>query len=103
MTTNPVENPTRQGYVRSLDGKRQITLEEFDRMADEGSDEIDEFLDWSQATRPGLQPQPVHFAWPAWMVAALDHAASKEDVTPEALVQRWVAEKLEAANSSVVS
>jgi predicted HicB family RNase H-like nuclease len=36
------------GTITSLDGKRTISLEEFDRLFDEGSDEIDVFLDWSK-------------------------------------------------------
>lgn len=42
--------------VVSIDGKRKITVEEFDRIADSGSDEIDEFLDWSKAKRGGARP-----------------------------------------------
>ncbi|MEZ5277081.1 MAG: hypothetical protein R3F07_11925 [Opitutaceae bacterium] len=45
-----------KGTVRSLDGKRTVSLEEFDRIADSGSDEIDEFLDWSKAKRGGARP-----------------------------------------------
>ena len=42
--------------VTSIDGKRTISLEEFDRIADSGSDEIDQFLDWSKARRGGARP-----------------------------------------------
>ena len=45
-----------KGMILSIDGKRKITLEEFDRIADSGSDEIDEFMDWSKATRGGARP-----------------------------------------------
>lgn len=45
-----------QGYVISLDGRRRITLEEFDQIADSGSDEIDEFIDWSKGMRGGARP-----------------------------------------------
>ena len=41
------------GTITSLDGTRTITLEEFDRLFDEGSDEIDDFTDWSKARRSG--------------------------------------------------
>ena len=47
---------TNSGTVRSLDGKRVITLEEFDRIADSGSDEIDEFIDLSKGLRGGPRP-----------------------------------------------
>lgn len=42
-----------KGKVTSIDGTRTISHEEFDRLADSGSDEIDAFLDWSKARRGG--------------------------------------------------
>lgn len=41
------------GWIISLDGTRRITIEEFDRLFDDSSDEIDEFIDWSKARRVG--------------------------------------------------
>lgn len=38
---------SRKGRLTSLDGKRMISAREFDRLFDEGSDQIDEFVDWS--------------------------------------------------------
>ena len=35
--------------ITSLDGKRTISAREFDRLFDEGSDKIDDFIDWSKA------------------------------------------------------
>lgn len=35
-------------YITSLDGTKRITVEEFDRLFNEGSDEIDAFVDWSK-------------------------------------------------------
>jgi hypothetical protein len=43
------------GTVTSIDGKRTISLEEFDRIADSGSDEIDQFIDWTKAKRGGAR------------------------------------------------
>ena len=45
-----------KGTVRSLDGTRTISVEEFDRIAESGSNEIDDFLDWSKAKRGGARP-----------------------------------------------
>lgn len=42
--------------IVSIDGTRTISLEAFDRIADSGSDEIDQFLDWSKARRGGARP-----------------------------------------------
>ncbi|HLB33202.1 MAG TPA: hypothetical protein VJK54_03095 [Chthoniobacterales bacterium] len=43
--------------ITSLDGKRKISIEEFDRLFDDASDEIDEFVDWTQS-KPGLVIRP---------------------------------------------
>jgi hypothetical protein len=34
--------------ITSLDGKKTITIEEFDKLFDDGSDEIDAFIDWEK-------------------------------------------------------
>lgn len=41
--------------ITSLDGRRTISAQGFDRLFDEGSDEIDQFVDWSKA-EVGLPP-----------------------------------------------
>ena len=43
--------------ITSLDGTRTITVEEFDQLFDDASDEIDQFIDWSKGrwVGPGLE------------------------------------------------
>ena len=79
----------------SRDGKRTITTEEFDRLFDEGSDEIGDFLDWDNARRPGLVPKRVNVDFPAWMVQALDREASHRGSPRQALIKMWLADKLD--------
>ena len=43
--------------LTSLNGKRTITAREFDRLFDEGSDEIDQFIDWSAAEAQSPAPK----------------------------------------------
>jgi len=45
----------KKGKITSTDGKRQISIEEFDRIADSGSDEIDAFIDWSKGKHGGVR------------------------------------------------
>lgn len=71
------------GTIRSLDGTRGIIVEEFDRIADEGSDEMDEFIDWSKARR--VAPGDLR-----------DPEAARQGVTASALVARWLTERLDA-------
>jgi hypothetical protein len=79
----------------SRDGSRTITVEEFDRLFDEGSDQIDDFLDWDNGRRPGLVAKRVNVDFPTWMVQALDREASHRGITRQALIKMWLADKLD--------
>ena len=72
-----------------------ITTEELDKKFDDGED-IDEYLDWSKARRPGLEPRRVNVDFPAWMVAELDREAQRLGVPRQSVIKMWIAEKLEA-------
>jgi hypothetical protein len=76
---------------------KTISAEEFDRLFDEGSDEIDQYLDWSKATRPGLEIKRVNVDFPQWMIARLDKEAKRRGVTRQALIKMWLADRLDAA------
>lgn len=77
--------------------RKTISAEEFDRLFDEGSDEIDQYLDWSNVRRPGLEAKRVNVDFPQWMVARLDAEAKRRGVTRQALIKMWLAEKLDRA------
>ncbi len=72
-----------------------ITAEELDKKFDDGED-IDEYIDWSKARRPGLEPRRVNVDFPTWMVAALDREAERLGVTRQSVIKVWIAERLEA-------
>jgi hypothetical protein len=85
----------KQGTLISRDGSRTITVEEFDRLFDEGSDQIDAFLDWDNARRAGAAPKRVNVDFPPLMVRDLDAVASARGVTRQALIKMWLADKLD--------
>ena len=72
-----------------------ITTEELDRLFDDGED-IDEYLDWSKATRPGLESRRVNVDFPSWVVDALDREAKRLGVTRQSVIKVWIAERLDA-------
>jgi hypothetical protein len=86
---------TDTGLIHSLDGKRTITVEEFDRIFDDGSDEIDEFVDWSKAKRAHEVIKRVNLDLPIWMIARMDREATHLGITRQALIKTWIGEKLE--------
>lgn len=90
------------GGVRTADGKSTITLAEFDRLAEEGSDKLDDFADLAKAVR-GSDPstlQRVSVDFPRATVAALDNEAGRIGITRQSLVKKWIDEKLAEATGN---
>jgi hypothetical protein len=77
--------------------RKTISGEEFDRLFDEGSDEIDQHIDWSSARRPGQEIKRVNVDFPQWMVAKLDAEAKRRGVTRQALIKMWLSDRLDRA------
>ena len=76
---------------------KTISAEELDRLFDEGSDEIDQYLDWSSARRPGLEAKRVNVDFPQWMVNCMDREARRLGITRQALIKTWVADRIDRA------
>lgn len=72
---------------------KTISAAELDRMFDDGED-ISDYIDWSSARRPGLEPKRVNVDFPTWMVNGLDQEARRLGITRQALIKTWIAEKL---------
>lgn len=66
---------------------------EFDAKFDQNED-ITEFLDLSQAKRPGYEQKQVNVDFPVWMIEALDYEAKRLGVTRQSIIKVWLAERL---------
>lgn len=84
-----------KGTMTSLDGTHTISVDEFDRLFDEGSDEIDAFIDPSKGRMVYPKPRRVNVDFPPLMVRDLDAVAVARGVTRQALIKMWLADKLE--------
>jgi len=73
--------------------KATISAEELDRRFDDGED-ISDFLDWDNATRPGLEPRRVNVDLPSWMISELDKQASLIGVTRQSIIKVWLSERI---------
>lgn len=82
-----------------MNKKDTITAEELDRRFDAGED-ISAYLDWNQATRPGLEQRRVNVDLPDWMIASLDREAKRVGVTRQSIVKVWLAERIKAEAAS---
>ena len=76
---------------------KTISAEQLDRLFDDGSDEIDQYLDWDNAVRINQLPKRVNVDFPAWMVVRLDREAKRRGVTRQALIKMWLADRLDQA------
>lgn len=73
---------------------KTIKASEFDRRFDAGEDTSD-YLDFSSARRPNIEPRRVNVDFPSWVVAGLDREAQRLGVTRQALIKLWIAERLQ--------
>ena len=79
--------------------KDTITAKEFDRRFDEGED-ISKYLDWSKATRPGLEQKRMNVDLPIWMISTLDKEAKRVGVTRQSIVKMWLSDRIKSEQAS---
>ena len=79
--------------------KTEVSDEEFERRFDAGED-ISEFVDWKNATRPGRALQRVNVDFPSWMVNAMDKEATRLGVSRQALIKFVMDSHLQNAKPS---
>lgn len=73
---------------------KQISVEEFDRLFDEGDDRVDDYIDWDSGFRVH-QVKRVNLDMPQDMIRRLDIQAKRRGVTRQALIKMWLADKLD--------
>lgn len=76
---------------------KKISAEEFDRIFDEGKEDIMEYLDLENAEviHPVRQVRKVNVDMPLWMVEALDKEAKRVGIGRQAVIKMWLAERLD--------
>ena len=73
-----------------------MKTEEFDGKFDDG-EYVFEALDFSKATRPGLEHKRVNVDFPVWMIESLDREAKRLGVPRQSVIKFWISERLEKA------
>src|SRR5207249_7497153 len=80
---------------RSTSSSEQpLTGDEFDELFDSGSDEIDKYMDWSKARRPGREVQRVNVDFPVDLLKAIDQEARRIGVTRQAFIKLRLSDTL---------
>ncbi|NTJ42991.1 CopG family transcriptional regulator [Agrobacterium larrymoorei] len=70
-----------------------MNAEEFDRRFDDGED-VSDYVDWSQAIRPGVETEHVEVDLPKWLLKKVDAEASRLGTTRQSLLAELITEKL---------
>lgn len=73
---------------------KTISAEDFDKKFDDGED-LDDYIDWSKARRPGLELVHVDIDLPEKVLRRVDAEAARLGVTRQSLMANWIAERLE--------
>ncbi len=76
---------------------KQISAEEFDRIFDEGEEDIMEYLDLEKAVlmQGDTVIKRVNVDFPQWMVDELDKEASRLSVNRQAVIKTWIADVID--------
>jgi hypothetical protein len=75
---------------------KKISAEEFDRIFDEGKEDILQYFDMENAVRLGDEQQKISISLPTRMVKSLDDEAERIGVTRQSIIKIWLDEKLKA-------
>lgn len=67
--------------------KQNITAEEFDRIFDEGKEDITQYLDLASARRINKEAKRVNVDFPEWMIEAMDKEAGRLGIPRQAVIK----------------
>ena len=83
---------------------KSIKAEEFDRIFDEGKEDIVEYLDLEKAvvSHPNLDTdlRRVNVDFPEWMIDELDREAKRVGINRQAVIKTWIAERIDRTRAS---
>lgn len=73
--------------------EKSITASEFDQKFDKG-DDMTEFLDLDNVSKPGNHLKRITVNFPEWMVKDLDNISKKLGVSRQSIIKVFISEKL---------
>ena len=78
---------------------KRISAEEFDRIFDEGNEDIVDYLDLDKAvvSYPDLDTdlRRVNVDFPEWMIDELDREAKRVGINRQAVIKTWIADRID--------
>lgn len=70
-----------------------MKAEEFDKIFDEGKEDILQYADLAKTTRPNLEQKKISIDMPVWLINTLDFKAEELGISRQAVIKTWLAEK----------
>lgn len=79
-----------------MTAKKEISVKEFDKIFDEGKEDIMDYLDLdtSEVHYPDTHVRRVNVDFPEWMIQELDAAAERLAINRQAIIKTWIADRL---------
>lgn len=79
-----------------MTASKKISVGEFDRIFDEGNEDIMDYLDLDKAVveKPRAEVKRVNVDFPSWMLDELDEAANRLAINRQAIIKTWLADRL---------
>jgi hypothetical protein len=78
----------------------KTTAENLETRFDAGEDVLD-YFDLSNASRPMLKKERINLDIPHWMILRIDRVASRKGLARQSQIKQWLAEKLEDEKETV--
>ena len=80
-----------------MSAKKEISVEEFDEVFDEGKESILDYLDLDKAVvnQPNNEQKPLSVQFPIWMVDKLDYEAERLGINRQAMIKIIIDEGLQ--------
>jgi hypothetical protein len=79
--------------------QQKISVEELDRIFDEGDVDVLQYFEESGWTRPDMKQEKISISLPKWMVSSLDKEANRIGVNRQAIIKLWLDEKVETLST----
>ncbi len=80
-----------------MSAKKEISVEEFDKVFNEGKESILDYLDLDKAVvnQPNNEQKPLSVQFPIWMVDKLDYEAERLGINRQAMIKIIIDEGLQ--------
>lgn len=70
-----------------------MKAEEFDKIFDEGKEDVLQYADLTKTNHPNLEQKKINVDMPIWLINTLDFKAKELGISRQAVIKTWLAER----------